>query len=167
MRSKRPLGIRDLLKRVSAYEHLAPLNPQLRNALAVGGLVTLLAILLPIFLMPVLLGWSLDGFFWFLDGLYVGGLAFLRTPLVLVINSVALLAHVAMLYKTEGLRADLLLHLYWHRFALGLVALGAVNLLLLGVPVFGVLLQTALWLAVILFFIVILFAVIFGSAGRR
>lgn len=168
MRSKRPLGINDLLKCASAYEQMAPLNPQLRIGLAVGGLATLLAIPLALFFTPVLYGWALGGFFWFFEGLYVGGLALLRTPLALVINSVALLAHVALLYKTEGLRADLRLHLHWHRFALALLVVGAVNLVILGLPLFGVVLNALIWLLVTLLALALVFTILFGlAAGSR
>lgn len=161
------LTLAELKQRTVVYEKTAPLDENLRQALQIGGLCTFLAIPVSLFFLPVLSGWAFNGFFWFLADPIVGLLLLLRSPLGLAINGLALVGYGVLLVHTQGLAVEARVHLAWHRVACGLAGVGAVNLLIMGLPTLGVVLNIAIWIVLIALAIAIAMAILFGALARR
>jgi hypothetical protein len=163
----RKVTIAEIKQRAVVYEKTAPLDGQLRNALQIGGLCTLLAIPISLFFMPVLSGWAFNGFFWFMGDFAVGLLWLLRSPVGLVINGLALVGYGVLLVQTKGLEAEARVHLAWHRLAFGLAVVGAVNLFIMGLPALGVVVNIVIWIVIFTLAIALAMAILLGAAVRR
>lgn len=139
----------ELKQRACSYERdtPTPLDDQLRRAVQVGAVSTLAAIPVGLFFVPVLASWAYAGFFWFLGDLSVGLLDLLRSPLGLGYNAVLLLGFGLVWYMTGGLRQA---PWAWHQTAFGLALAGAVDLVIMSLPVLLVVSNIVVWILIVI-----------------
>lgn len=144
----RKLNLQQLKQKAYSYERqsLVPLDGQLRRAVQIGGVSTTAAIPISLFFVPVLSSWAYAGFFWVLGDLSVALLALLRTPVGMGANVLALLGFGLLWYMTSGLQTAALA---WHRVAFALAVAGAVDLVIIGLPVLLVSVNVLLWIVAI------------------
>jgi len=144
----RKMNLQQVKQKAYSYEHQSPvpLDGQLQRAVQIGGVSTTAAIPISLFFVPVLSSWAYTGFFWVLGDLSVALLALLRTPVGMGANVLALLGFGVLWYMTDGLQPAALV---WHRVAFGLAVVGAVDLVIIGLPVLLVSVNVVLWIVAI------------------
>ena len=160
----------DLIENAEVYSNWAvPLDPRLRRMAQVGVVVTGVAIPVALFCVPALLalaysGWWVGPFF---GGMAEVSLALLQSPLVLLVNGLALLLYMWLWSATDGLQAG---PMVWHKVALALAGVGAFNLSAMAFSLACAVLSVAAIVLVVVgaigVAILILFSLVFGGASR-
>lgn len=160
----RKVNLQQLKQKAYSYERQSrvPLDGQLRRAVQIGGVSTTAAIPISLFFVPVLSSWAHAGFFWVLGDLSVALLALLRTPVGMGANVLALLGFALLWYMTDGLQTATLA---WHQVAFALAVVGAVDLVIIGLPVLLVTINVLFWIVVIVLGMMIAMLVLAIMAG--
>jgi hypothetical protein len=96
--------------------------------------------------VPVLGSLVGEGFFWFLSDFAMLLLALLRSPLGIGVNVATLFGYGLLWYKTQGLQSAPAL---WHQVGFSLAVVGAIDLVIMGLPVLFVALNLAFWVLLI------------------
>lgn len=160
-----PVTIADLLQRATDIDGwVTPIDQNLKTGLwwASGGIVA--AVPVGFLFTPMLAAWAYSGFFMFLGPLAVFLLSILRSPIGIAVNLVAA-ALVAFLYwRSDGFVADKVI---WHKVAIVLVGIGALDIFVVTLPIAIVALNVAVWVAIVVLVVSIALAVLFGAAAVR
>lgn len=137
-----------LRKRAVSYTKGTPvaIAEQLRRAVLVGAAGAAVGILGSLFFLPVLRSWAYQGFFWFFGGLAVSALDVLASPIGLIYNALVLGSFTLLWFMTGGLREG---KLVWHNVGFGVGVTGAVDLVIVGLPVLSVVFNVIAWVVVI------------------
>lgn len=165
------VSLDELVKAATVYpEWAVPLDPQLRRGAQIGTLASGAAIPIALFCVPALLALTYSGWAGALLGWAVTGLlAVLQSPVGLAFNGLALASYGWLWFATDGLQAG---RLVWHKLALALAGLGAVNLLAISLPlvlaVVNVVLAVVIGIAMAALVLLALFVVLgVGLGGSR
>lgn len=160
-----PVTIGDLLERSTDIDGwVTPIDPSLKTGLwwGAGGIVA--SIPIGFLFTSTLAAWSYSGFFMFLGPLAVFLLSLLRSPVGITVNVIAAVLIAILYWHSDGFVAD---KIVWHKLGMGLVALGALDIFVVTLPVAIIALNVLVWVVLGVMALAIVFAVLFGAAAAR
>jgi hypothetical protein len=156
------ISLRSFIERTTVYEDMpVPFEARLRRATWTGIVLTLVGLIVTRLLPPQE---AVRGVFFLVlaDQLhdYMGYIV--RSPWILGVDCVLLVAALVLLVQTRNLQRGKLLY-HWFAFAEALA--GAVNLFVLAIPLFLVVLNLMLWVVIVILGIVAILIAFAGLVG--